>query len=387
MSSLDDPRRLVHYGQESVSNVSSTDFPGYDPSNDYLWDIVQFKKSLVVKVQRLSDVTIEFDIVGIDTSIANAFRRILIAEVPTMAIEGVYLFNNTSVIQDEVLGHRIGLIPLKVDPTNFEYLTPGGGASDRNTLVFDLLIECKRNPKAKAGETDPEKLYINSNVYSRDLKWKPQGEQDEVFQVPPAPANPNILIAKLRPGQEIEAQFHAHKGKGEEHAKWSPVATASYRLLPHITIQEPILPRSIPKFKNCFPAGVIESRTNPSTGEEEVFVANPRKDTMSREVLRHEEFKDIVKLARVRDFFLCEWALPTSWFLVDLLAIILSDCNGTNNLDYLVSIESAGQMPPEQLFPQAVNVLREKIARIRADIDTYITASISVDVDMVDATE
>lgn len=61
----------------------------------------------------------EFDLVGVDSSIANAFRRILIAEVPTMAIETVYVFNNTSVIQDEVLAHRLGLIPIKADPGKF----------------------------------------------------------------------------------------------------------------------------------------------------------------------------------------------------------------------------------------------------------------------------
>jgi DNA-directed RNA polymerases I and III subunit RPAC1 len=61
----------------------------------------------------------EFDLVGVDASIANAFRRILIAEVPTMAIETVYVFQNTSVIQDEVLSHRLGLIPIKADPAKF----------------------------------------------------------------------------------------------------------------------------------------------------------------------------------------------------------------------------------------------------------------------------
>jgi len=61
----------------------------------------------------------EFDLVGVDASIANALRRILIAEVPTMAIENVYVFQNTSVIQDEVLAHRLGLIPIKADPGKF----------------------------------------------------------------------------------------------------------------------------------------------------------------------------------------------------------------------------------------------------------------------------
>ena len=50
--------------------------------------------------------------IGIDASIANSFRRILLSEVPTMAFDRVYIYNNTSVIQDEVLAHRLGLIPL-----------------------------------------------------------------------------------------------------------------------------------------------------------------------------------------------------------------------------------------------------------------------------------
>ena len=59
--------------------------------------------------------------IGIDASIANSFRRILLSEVPTMAIEKVHVFNNTSVIQDEVLAHRLGLIPLKANPKLFNF--------------------------------------------------------------------------------------------------------------------------------------------------------------------------------------------------------------------------------------------------------------------------
>jgi len=56
----------------------------------------------------LDELGMEFELVGVDASIANAFRRILLAEVPTRATESVYMYNNTSVIQDEV---RLGLIP------------------------------------------------------------------------------------------------------------------------------------------------------------------------------------------------------------------------------------------------------------------------------------
>jgi DNA-directed RNA polymerase I and III subunit RPAC1 len=59
---------------------------------------------------------IVFDLTGVEPPLANALRRILIAEIPTMAIEKVHMWQNTSVIPDENLAHRVGLIPIKADP-------------------------------------------------------------------------------------------------------------------------------------------------------------------------------------------------------------------------------------------------------------------------------
>ena len=56
---------------------------------------------------------------GIDAPFANALRRILIADVPTMAFDKAVIYQNTSIIHDEVLTHRLGLIPIKVDPSFF----------------------------------------------------------------------------------------------------------------------------------------------------------------------------------------------------------------------------------------------------------------------------
>jgi DNA-directed RNA polymerase I and III subunit RPAC1 len=83
----------------------------------------KFCKNFKVVVNRLTEDDMEFDMIGIDASMANAFRRILIAEVPTMAIEKVLMADNTSVIADEVLSHRLGLIPLDADPRLFEYIS------------------------------------------------------------------------------------------------------------------------------------------------------------------------------------------------------------------------------------------------------------------------
>ena len=99
-----DARRLVGVHAERVTDVSSRDFPGHHTGEDHSWNLAKFKKvrvatvswtapnvinatfslqvqNLTVKVQRLSRTSIDFDIVGVDASIANAFRRIMIAEV------------------------------------------------------------------------------------------------------------------------------------------------------------------------------------------------------------------------------------------------------------------------------------------------------------------
>jgi len=78
-----------------------------------------------VDVVHLDENSLEFDMVGIDAAIANAFRRILLAEVPTMAVEKVLVYNNTSIVQDEILAHRLGLIPIHADPRLFEYRNQG----------------------------------------------------------------------------------------------------------------------------------------------------------------------------------------------------------------------------------------------------------------------
>lgn len=81
-----------------------------------------------------------------------------------------------------------------------------------------------RNKDAPKDSTDPAQLYINSEVLSSHLEWQPQGEQAVVFaDSPPATTNPNIVLVKLRPGQEVEMEMHAVKGLGKDHAKFSPV--------------------------------------------------------------------------------------------------------------------------------------------------------------------
>jgi DNA-directed RNA polymerases I and III subunit RPAC1 len=68
----------------------------------------------------------------------------------------------------------------------------------------------------------------------------------------------DILIAKLRPGQEIEMELICEKGIGKTHAKWSPVSTAYYRLVPDITITKDITGDDAEELKKLCPTGVYD---------------------------------------------------------------------------------------------------------------------------------
>ncbi|KAG5439213.1 hypothetical protein PCANB_001512 [Pneumocystis canis] len=333
-------RREIGIEIGKVTDVTSVDFPGHFYGEEHSWDIEEFKKKFQIKniVQR-SNYEMEFDLIGIDSSIVNAFRRILMAEIPTIAIEYVFVNNNTSIIQDEILAQRLGLIPIKANPDFFTwFIKPDENQepvpTDYDTVVLSLKVACSRNPKASKNETDPEKIYINSNVYSGDIQWQPAGRQAELFKNDPIRAvNDKILIAKLRPGQEIDVTMHCILGIGQDHAKFSPVSTSSYRLLPTIHILEPIYDDDAEKFALCFPKGVINVVLD-NQNRKIAKVVNTRNDTVSRECLRHDEFKDKVKLGRVRDHF-------------------------------IFSIESTGIMTSEELFLKSIYVLKEKCLLVK----------------------
>lgn len=290
----------------------------------------------------------------------------MIAEIPTLAIENVFVHNNTSIVHDEVLAARLGLVPLtaslsglnwlqfyKKPPTqdDDEGLDDRDTAADNNTIVLKLYVECgwRGAEGVKSDETDPEKLYVNSSVYAKQITFEPTGRQNEEFSEPDGhvrPVNPDILLAKMRPGQVIDLDMHCIKGIGADHAKFSPVATATYRLLPTIDIVKPIVGNDARKFARCFPKGVIgledvtEEESQSSTelegmaGEKKAVVRNTYKDTVSRECLRHEEFQRKVKLGRVRDHF-------------------------------IFSVESTGQFESDYLFLESVKTLKAKCSRLK----------------------
>lgn len=115
-------RRSPHSSlQLQHPQISTTEFPHHYPDEDHAWDLEEFKKRATIDVKELSNEHIQFDLVGVDTAVANAIRRVFLSDVPTVAIEKVFIVLNTSIVQDEVLAQRLGLIPLAINPELLEF--------------------------------------------------------------------------------------------------------------------------------------------------------------------------------------------------------------------------------------------------------------------------
>jgi DNA-directed RNA polymerase I and III subunit RPAC1 len=146
-----------------------------DPSS-----LKHFAQNCNIEIKKVNEEEIVFDLSGVEPPLANALRRIMIAEIPTVAIEKITMWQNTSIIPDENLAHRMGLIPINVDGRKFEYHKAGTEYDEHDSLKFRLHKICsKKDPNAPMilnSSHDENELYYNSSVYSGDLEWIPQGD-------------------------------------------------------------------------------------------------------------------------------------------------------------------------------------------------------------------
>ena len=286
------------------------------------WTTEVFDKMTDIEIKSKTDEELVFDIKGVDPTIVNTLRRIMIAEVPTMAIETVIINQNTSIIPDEVLAHRLGLIPILADANDFIEKKPEEDFNEQNSMKFTLNVKCF---------TDNNGKIINNNIFSKDLIFVPQGQQEQKFynnknkKYSIGLVHDDILINKLTPGMELDLECYCVKGIGRVHAKWSPVCTAYYRLINKINILEEINGDDAKELKQLCPKGVF---INNKKGNAEV--GNVRDCTSCRECIRQEKYKNLIELGKVADH-------------------------------YEFHIESVGMYKPESIFFRAIDVLKEKI--------------------------
>jgi len=159
-----------------------------------------------VKVLEESDETVALQLEGVDRSYANAIRRFCISEVPAMAIDDIVILENSSVLYDEILAHRLGMIPLKTDleryvlPEKCDCGSPLGCQKCRVLLVLD------------ASAHEKPRTVMSGDLVSEDRDIKP--------------VSPNIPVVKLAVGQSVKLEAYARLGRAKEHAKWQPATVA-----------------------------------------------------------------------------------------------------------------------------------------------------------------
>ena len=151
-------------------------------------------------------------IANVPPTLLNFLTRWLKTELLTVAVNGIIAEVNTSPLYSEVLAHRLGLVPIAVDPLRMERFEGDSftNCTDRTCVVFDLVAE--NNGR---GVRD---------VMSGELQWVPFGNQLQIFaDRPPMPYYSDLLLVRLYPGQAIKIRAYAVLGTGAEQAKWSAV--------------------------------------------------------------------------------------------------------------------------------------------------------------------
>ena len=138
-------------------------------------------------------------------AVANALRRTFIAEVPVMGIKDTTFYENSSVMPDEYIAHRLAMVPLKTDTKSYKW-TADCSKGDYSLCSVDLSID----------EAGPKTVY-SSDIKTGDPRIKP--------------VSGKIPIITLMPGQRLRLEAKAVLGKGEEHAKWQ-VGLAGYKYFP-----------------------------------------------------------------------------------------------------------------------------------------------------------
>jgi len=167
-----------------------------------------------IVIASLDDSLARFTLSGASPAFANAFRRAMIGEVPTLAIEDVRIYDNTSALFDEMLAHRLGLIPIKTDLSTYSTQAScscGGAGCPGCTSTYTLSVEGPRT------------------VTSSDLIPQDPGA---------APVYENIPIVKLTKGQKLVLEAKAILNTGREHSKWQPTLVCGYKNHPVITISD-----------------------------------------------------------------------------------------------------------------------------------------------------
>ncbi|KAI0305410.1 DNA-directed RNA polymerase [Multifurca ochricompacta] len=194
-----------------------------------------------VRIRELKKDRVNFVLENVDLGFANSLRRVVMADIPTVAIDMVEFDTNTTVLPDEFIAHRLGMIPLV--STNCDEAI----RYSRDCTCLESCQNCSIELVLNVACNENRTMDITSNhldvVPRGGYGWREEvddGEEiakrSENFGHPVGnndPSVPPILICKIRKGQQLRVRCIAKKGIAKEHAKWSPCSAVSFEYDPH----------------------------------------------------------------------------------------------------------------------------------------------------------
>lgn len=274
----------------------------------------------------LSKYTIKFLLKDCHLSVANALRRVIISEVPTMAIDLVYINENSSVIHDEMLAHRLGLLPFRSDTIdNFEFFRECSCKPSCHKCSVEFNIRETANEDTADITTD----HINAN--------RPDGAVMPVKYIDEKGNEEDpILIVKLAKNQKIDVQCIVRKGTGKEHAKWCPVATVAVQQIPKIDFDQNKMATLTPEQKI------------------EVVKSCPAK------VYKYDPEKEVVDIENLGECMQCQECTQ---------CVASMGREGAIKVDleedqFLFTVESTGALAPEDIVSKAMEILVNKMSEL-----------------------
>lgn len=237
---------------------------------------------------------------GANAYFANTLRRVIEEEVPTMAIEDVEFRDNSSSLYDEMIAHRLGLIPLTTDLKSY-------------TLPSECKCEGKGCQSCQLKMTLTAKgLKTGTVVYAKEIKTKDPAV---------SPVYPKTPIVKLLKDQAIELEATAVLGQGKEHAKWAP-GLVYYKCYPMIEIKKQ--PKNPEQCAASCPVNVFELKNN------QISV---NKDNLLK-------------------CHLCQACADISEGAIKV--------DGSNE-DFIVTVESWGQLDAKEMVRQGIKLIHSKL--------------------------
>jgi len=284
---------------------------------------------------------ISFVLKNTDTSIANALRRVMIAEVPTMAIDIVEIENNTSVLNDEFIAHRLGLVPLtssKAERFSYTRECTCDGRCPVCTVEFTLHVTCTDELTRDVTSNDLNLVTTNSSIEADVVPVDQSAVEDEAEKSD----NSGILIVKLRKGQELKLRAFAKKGVGKEHAKWSPGCGITFQFEPDIRLNHARLEELTTTQKQDFVKSCPTKVYKYNELQHQVEIEDMSKCTHCMECKKKAisfgpRFSDVVSIAQKQDRF-------------------------------HFTVETTGSLKPEEIVLNALGAIKDKLTNIQTHL-------------------